>query len=219
MLLGNLNLLKTDPLRFLQSLVVVACAVLIAITVHEFSHAAMAYKLGDTTAQRNGRLSLNPAAHLEALGAIMLLVVGFGWGKPVPVNPYYLKYGPRKGMALVAFAGPLSNLLLGAVAGLTARFAPLPERTLDLIATVMVISIMLALFNLIPLPPLDGSNIALAILPRKMALSYARIQPYGMFILIGIVLLDSLAHVNILGAVLNPPINFFANLYLGQPVL
>ena len=121
MLLWNLRLLIDDPAAFFLLVAIVGFSLLIAITVHEFSHALMANRLGDPTAKRMGRLSLNPIKHLDPLGTLMLLLVGFGWGKPVPINPNYFRMNPRRGMAVSALAGPLSNFALAAVLGVIIR--------------------------------------------------------------------------------------------------
>lgn len=211
------GLLKTDPLYFLIILVLTIIALAVAITVHEFSHAFIASKLGDNTARARGRLTLNPLRHLDPVGAIMLFVIGFGWGKPVPVNPYYLKFGARTGMALVSLGGPLSNLLFAALFGMATRVAPAPLG--DLCYYIMLFNIILGIFNLIPLPPLDGFSILLGILPYNVAASLARIERYGPAILILIVLLDSFTGINIFWNILHVPVNFFSQLFIGESLL
>src|SRR3990172_513663 len=182
MLLWNLDLLFRSPAFFFVFLILTAVALLVAITVHEFSHALAAYQLGDYTAYRMGRLSLNPLVHLDPVGTILLFVAGFGWGKPVPVNPYGLRNGARSGMAMVAISGPLSNLSLAALLGLVVKLDLLPSRFPSLLsyqlfpaldgqrllanglALLIFYSIILAVFNLIPIAPLDGFNVALGVL-------------------------------------------------------
>jgi Zn-dependent protease len=176
-----------------------APVILFALTVHEFCHAWVADLLGDDTAKRQGRLTLNPIAHLDVLGTILMFVAGFGWAKPVPVNPINFK-NPRKGMLLVAIAGPASNLVMAIAAGLFLRFA-IPNLTgvelsfslssVIAVSLVMIIltlqfGIALAVFNMIPVPPLDGSRVLYGLLPLKQAHAYSRFEPYGMLILFGL---------------------------------
>ncbi len=217
MLLRMWGLLRTDPLDFFRILIFTAIALAIAITVHEFSHGLIASLLGDNTAKAKGRLSLNPLAHLDPIGTIMLFVIGFGWGKPVPVNPYYLRYGARSGMALVSLGGPISNLLFAAIFGITVRIMPDPFALL--FYYIMFFNIILGMFNLIPLPPLDGFNILLGILPHNVAASFARIERYGPAILILIVLLDSFTGIGILWNAIRLPVNFFSHLFIGESLL
>ena len=194
MLLFNLELLASEPLSFLKLIGVLAFSILVAITFHEFSHALIAHRLGDQTAERGGRVSLNPLAHLDPFGTLMLFLVGFGWGKPVPVNPYCLRHGPRSGMALVSLAGPASNLVVAVLFALpinlgllpwhSPRFLPLAQMNItwvlaDIIGFVIFYNILLAVFNLIPIAPLDGFKVALGVLPRELSLSLARLESYG----------------------------------------
>jgi Zn-dependent protease len=147
---------------------------ILSIAVHEFSHAWSALKLGDRTAYYQGRVTLQPAAHLDPLGTMMMVMtaltgVGIGWGKPVPVNPLNLKYGPRVGMAITAAAGPISNILQAIVWGIPLRLAihgtlTLPTLAVDALSIGLSVNIFLALFNLIPIFPLDGFNILLGVL-------------------------------------------------------
>ncbi len=232
MLLWNLDLLLKEPLLFLSFLVATAIALLVAITLHEFSHALAAHQLGDTTASRSGRLSLNPLAHLDPLGTLMLFVAGFGWGKPVPVNPYLLQGGPRRGMALVALAGPLANLAIAGLAalpiklGLVAwhsplRYAPFVQGEVrwllaDIMGYLIFYSIILAIFNLIPLAPLDGFNAALGVLPQGLSFPLARLAPYGPAILLLIITFSWVTRSNILWRFLGPAMNGVAALLVGR---
>jgi Zn-dependent protease len=140
-------------------------AVVLGITIHEFSHALSADLLGDSTARYQGRLTLNPVAHFDPIGGIMILVssltgFGFGWGKPVPVNPYRLRFGPRVGMALTSFAGPFSNIVLATLFGAPLRLVnPIPPRLGLALMTVVSVNVALAVFNLLPIPPLDGFSV------------------------------------------------------------
>jgi len=179
--------------------------ILIALIVHEVAHGFMAWKLGDPTAKNLGRLSLNPIHHLDPIGALMLLVLGFGWAKPVPVNMSNFKK-PRRDMALTALAGPLSNFLLALVGallwGLVWKISPAEgfnESSVWFVLTYgleifMIINIGLGLFNLIPIPPLDGSNILACLLPPKLAAKYVNLRKYTRFIYLGLILLHLLAN-------------------------
>jgi len=182
-----------------------AAALVVAITVHEFSHALAAYFLGDMTAKEEGRLTLNPAAHLSLIGTLMLLVAGFGWGKPVPFNPYNLKH-PKFGPAIIALAGPASNLIMLILFGLVLRFVyPLtglgPENAMFyfLYLLILVNGILMA-FNLIPIPPLDGSKLLFLVLPNSLANVRDFLQQYGFYLLIGLVLLGGSLLATLFGA-------------------
>lgn len=177
-------------------LLVTAAAAVLCITFHETCHGLAAYALGDPTAKRMGRLSLNPLKHLDLYGLLMLLLVKVGWAKPVPVNARNFK-NPRVGMAIVAFAGPLSNVLLSAVAaaGYTVSMfyaiwleAAWLELAGDFFYYVFFISAGLAVFNLLPLPPLDGSKVVFAFLPKELYWKLMRYERYGMFLLMGLLL-------------------------------
>ena len=137
--------------------------ILIALSIHECAHALTAHWLGDDTAKNQGRMTLNPLKHLDPIGTILFLVIGIGWGKPVPINPSYFK-NPRQGQALVALAGPVSNILLASLLGIFMKFTGQSSLFLNLL---IEINIVLAAFNLLPLPPLDGSKILGLILPSQ----------------------------------------------------
>ena len=186
----------------------------VAITVHEFSHAAMAYVLGDNTAQRAQRLSLNPVRHLDPLGSLLLLIVvftgspGIGWGKPVPVNPWSLR-GKRRGMAVVSAAGPVSNVLLAVIVHsitmlLTAYDVQLPPWIASPLESAVSVNIGLAAFNFIPLPPLDGYALALGVLPQRAAMAFATIERYGPAILMLLIFAPSMIRIDLLSYVLKP---------------
>ena len=152
-----------------------------AVVVHEVSHGIMAYRLGDMTAKRAGRLTLNPLPHIDMLGSIILptlMVLSsspilFGWAKPVPYNPYNLRKGGRWAEALVAFAGPLSNFALAIIFGFAIRFGIVPTEALSIAFMAVYINVLLGIFNLIPIPPLDGSKVLPSLLPRALAAQYA----------------------------------------------
>ncbi|MEM7008573.1 MAG: site-2 protease family protein [Thermodesulfobacteriota bacterium] len=174
-----------------------APVILLSLTIHEYFHGWTANKLGDPTALLQGRLTLNPIAHLDVLGTILMFVVGFGWAKPVPINAMNFK-DPRKGTLLVAIAGPLSNLATAIIAGVILRslipkviagqIAPGSIEALVVIILILalVYGIALAVFNMIPIPPLDGSRVMYAVLPDKLLYPYARFEPYGVIFLFGL---------------------------------
>ncbi|MEW6047250.1 MAG: site-2 protease family protein [Bacillota bacterium] len=175
-------------------LVLWTLAIVPAIVLHEFAHALVAYRLGDPTPRYDGRLSLNPRAHLDPIGALMLFLFGFGWARPVNVNPAYFRNG-RRGMMLVALAGPLANvtlawlasLLLQVMAGLGAGgalFSDLSAAVRQFLSLSLQINLLLAAFNLIPIPPLDGSRILAGLVPTRQAVAIARLESYGPLLLV-----------------------------------
>lgn len=171
-------------------------AVLLCLTVHETCHGLAAYALGDPTARRAHRLSLNPLRHIDWFGLLMMFAAGFGWAKPVPVNPNYFKK-PKQGMALTALAGPVSNFLLALLTLLAARifcdvaaYSETNQRILDFLLMVAVLSIGLGLFNLVPIPPLDGSKVLFAVLPDRTYDWLMRNERYGMPLLFALVFFD-----------------------------
>lgn len=184
-------------------LVPVLAAIIVAMTVHEFAHAAMAEWLGDPTPRLLGRLTLNPLSHVHPLGFFLLLLAGFGWGNPVPFDPGRLK-NPKWGSALVGLAGPVSNLIL-AFLGLFAlilieRFGLVQDSLLSIFLIFLVqFNVVLMVFNLIPIPPLDGSKVLFAILPDRMDDTRQSLSMYGPFILLGLIILDSALPVSLLG--------------------
>ena len=189
-----------------------------ALSFHEFAHAWMASKCGDNTAARRGRLTLNPMAHLDVMGSMMILFVGFGWAKPVPVDGRNLK-NPRVDMMKVAAAGPLSNLLLAMLAGMVFRLLNgtglLSESIYLLILYFTQINIALAVFNLIPVAPLDGSQIFSAYLMRKNPQLAWKIQSYGPQVLFGLILFGYITGFSILWLFMRPFVKFFMLLFLG----
>ena len=161
-----------------EVLVLLIPVLLFALVFHEFSHAWIAYKLGDPTARYAGRLTLNPIAHLDPIGGLMILFVGFGWAKPVPVDPRYLK-NPREDMMKIAFAGPASNLLLAFIAGTILRFGIGQGSIAMMLILFTQINIMLAVFNMIPIPPMDRSRVLYRWLPYSGRAFMDRLEPYG----------------------------------------
>ena len=175
-----------------QLFVIVAIAFVIAITLHEASHALVATWLGDDLPRLQGRVTLNPLRHLDFLGTVMILIASFGWGRPVLVNPYRLRFGSHRGMALVAAAGPASNVILALLLTPVARQLVAASGT-DVItlAVVLIIqlNLFLAVFNLIPLPPLDGFSVLIGLVPRETANRLDGLRRYGPGLLIALFLL------------------------------
>lgn len=168
----------------------------IALTVHEFSHALIAYRRGDSTAKSSGRLTLNPLAHIDPVGTFLLplglILTGapfvFGWAKPVPVN-YAMLNNPKQDMMYVGLAGPLANLVFAIFLGILLRLFPLSPFLAGSLEGLIFINLILAVFNLIPVPPLDGSRILMGLLPYPYSYKYAQLEPYGIFIIILLILL------------------------------
>ena len=190
-----------------------------ALSFHEFAHAWMASKCGDNTAARMGRLTLNPMAHLDVMGSLMILFFGFGWAKPVPVDSRNLS-DPRKDMMKVAAAGPLSNLLLAMLAGMAWRLLGGINFLLDTNFPVLIfyftqINIALAVFNLIPVSPLDGSQIFSGYLMKTNPELALKIQSYGPQVLFGLILFGYVTGFSILWLVMKPFVNFFMLLFIG----
>jgi Zn-dependent protease len=175
-----------------QDLIASVIALLVGLTFHEFSHAFVADLLGDPGPRRMGRLTLNPIPHIDPIGALMLIIARFGWAKPVIVNPAALRNGPRD-MAIVAAAGPVSNLLVAVVFAVVFRVLDMSDTGGEFIRSVVLlvvaINVLLATFNLLPIPPLDGYNAALAMLPARSAWTLRRYSQYGVFVLLALVLL------------------------------
>lgn len=222
-----LNYIRDDPrLAFLIG-VAFLVSLLLGLSFHEFSHALVGDSLGDTTPRRQGRLSLNPWHHLDPMGTMMLLFAPFGWAKPVQVNPYYLRFGPKVGMALVAIAGPLSNFVLAGAFG-----APLKSGIIQFVDSpvsrwgaenylafllfwIVVINVSLGVFNLLPLAPLDGSRVA-ALLPGDIGDFFRRMEPYGMGVLFLLLALPFITggQVDVIGAIINPIRSRLLDLFL-----
>ncbi len=180
-------------------------ALLVALSFHEFAHAWAADRLGDPTPRRMGRLTLEPWAHLDPIGTLMILLYGFGWAKPVPTNPYFYRIGARRGLLWTSLAGPAANVLLGFVFALlfvldffTGAFRGIPHLS-RIIEVTFQLNVVLAVFNLLPIPPLDGSKVLAGILPGRQAEALERLERLGPFLLL-LVLLTGVADGVIRGA-------------------
>ena len=227
MLLRELPLLLDDPGAFVTLFVAVVVALVVGITVHECSHALAAYRLGDPTAARLGRLSLNPRVHLDPLGSLMVLVAGFGWGKPVPVDPSRLRTG-RRGMVMVSLAGPLSNLIVAGVFALPFQTGllsvpsvwPPPGMDGDSVVSYVaymgvLLNVVLAMFNLLPFFPLDGFSAILGLAPGEWAPLLSRLQVMGPALLAGVIFLDVFLDMGILWGIIGPVVNWLTRLFTG----
>lgn len=206
--------------HYIRQIALMAVPLLAAVTFHELAHGYVAYRLGDPTAKLSGRLTLNPVKHLDFLGTLVFIVTQMiGWAKPVPVNPYNLR-NPKRDMIWVSLAGPITNLLMAVVSALLYKLIiALPVQNVFFIKKVLVpvalmlqisvvLNIGLAVFNAIPIPPLDGSKILMGILPPKQALAYSRIEPYGFFIILALIFF------RVIDYVIFPLIIFLRNLLI-----
>jgi Zn-dependent protease len=217
----GLNIDLAQSIQFLIALV-------LSISFHEFFHAWSANQLGDSTARRMGRMTLNPLVHFDPLGAIMLVYMaiggrGIGWGKPVPVNSFNLQGNRRVSMGLTAVAGPFSNLLLATLAAIPLRLGlGLPAVITSFFWTMVVTNVSLAVFNLIPLPPLDGFSVIQGLLGTVRSRSayewgerLDRLAPYGPYLLLLLLTLGWFGGLNILGSIMGPLVNALITLLLG----
>jgi len=219
---------------FLTFFGAVVVALITGISFHEFSHAFVADRLGDRTARMMGRVSLNPMRHLDPTGTFFMMLVGFGWGKPVPVNPNRLNNGPEAGRAMVAAAGPLSNILLAILASLPLHFGLVDWRSPFLVpssvsgwelseyiglflSSIIIFNIFLAVFNFLPLAPLDGFSVAVGFLPRDLGRELAKLEKYGPGILMLLIVLPFATggSISILHEVMSPIINGLTELISG----
>ena len=198
-----------------EVLVLLIPVLLFALVFHEFSHGWVANRLGDPTAKNQGRLTLNPMAHLDPIGSMMILFVGFGWAKPVPVDSRYLA-NPRKDMMKIAFAGPASNLLLAFIGGILIRITGYAGPLSSMLILFTQINISLAVFNMIPIPPLDGSQIFSGIMIRKNPQLVMQLQMYGPQILMGLILFGMFTGISIIWAFMSPFVNFFMFVFAGM---
>lgn len=180
----------------------------VAFTVHEFAHAWSANELGDDTPRLNGRLTLNPLAHLDVVGSLLLLLTGFGWAKPVPINPYALTRRTSAGVMLVSAAGPFSNLVLAILAAIPLRIGAIPAEYSQFLLQFIFINLVLLFFNMIPIFPLDGEKVLAYLLPPPGQQVMARIRPYGPMILMGMIVIGSLGAIDLIGTLVTGPASF-----------
>ena len=204
--------------RFLELLLSLP-PLLLALTVHEYFHGFIAYRMGDPTAKFAGRLTFNPLKHIDPIGLIAFLLFRFGWAKPVPVNPYNF-YDYKKGMVLTSIAGPGSNFLLAFISGMIIRIAGPSLATPALLPLAIMLrlslfyNLILCAFNLIPIPPLDGSNVLFYFLPDRYAYIRYQLERYGFLILVGLILLNNIG-IPVLWGWIGPFVFFFSKLFAG----
>lgn len=216
-------LFNLDPATLISRLFVL----IVAFTIHEFAHAWTANRYGDMTPRLSGRLTLNPLAHLDPIGSLVLLTAGFGWAKPVPINPYVLTRRSSAAVMWVSLAGPVSNVLMAVIAAIPFRlglvsigaalaqnesFLPTPSQFLF---EFVYINLVLFLFNLLPIAPLDGEKILSYFLPPPISTFMDTIRPFGPFILLGVAVIGPFIGLNILSSIMGPPLEAMLLLLLG----
>jgi Zn-dependent protease len=211
-----------------QTLISAVITLMVALTFHEFAHAWMAKIFGDDTAERAGRLSLNPLAHLDPIGSLMLIFVGFGWAKPVPINPYALRRSGKAALLLVSIAGPLANFILALLAAIPLRFNLIPFQLAStnflptpyaFLIYFLYINLALMIFNLLPIPPLDGHEILNFLLPADLAARWESFgSQYGIYLLIALLMIGPLLGFDFVRLVMQPTIRFISGILLGMPL-
>jgi Zn-dependent protease len=220
---------STNIYESLQKIALVTPGFLLAITVHEFTHGYIAYRLGDPTAKLAGRLTFNPISHLDPFGTIILVLTQMiGWAKPVPVDPRYLR-NPRGDMIWISLGGPAANLVTAAILAIPVHAmvfltggrvasglaAAILQPLFGILLAAIQINVVLAVFNLIPIPPLDGSKILEGLLPLRYAYEFEKLAPYGPLALMVILMLDSMGYTHILSYVIMPPIRLILTVLIG----
>ena len=234
-----ISVLSESPLAFVILASALVFAMLEGLIFHEFCHAYVADRLGDRTARWAGRLTLNPKSHYDPIGTTLIFFVGFGWAKPVPVNPNNTK-NPKQSMAVIALAGPASNLVVAGLAGLPIKLGWIPlyhpfinssqagswvqiwtDSPQDLaglfFGTVLLLNVMLGVFNMLPIPPLDGSRVLAGLLPDDLAREYAKLEPWGFGILMLLIMAPFITNGQFsLFTILGPVVQFFLALFAGD---
>jgi Zn-dependent protease len=229
-ILRYLPLIGEEPLAFVVLLSAFGASLMVGLIFHEFCHAFVADSLGDRTPRLLGRLTLNPKAHYDPIGTTLIFFAGFGWAKPVPVNPNNTR-NPRRSMTLIALAGPASNLAVAGIAGLPIKLGLIPFlhpfliprsfAAIDLIGlflgTVVLLNVLLAVFNMLPIPPLDGSRVLHGLLPADLAREYARLEPWGFGILMLLILAPFLTGgAWSLFTIIGPAVEFLLSVFVGD---
>ena len=205
--MGLINLLYSDP----SSFIILSACLVFSLCFHEFSHSITAYLLGDDTSYKLGRTNINPINHLDPIGTLMILFVGFGWAKPVPVNAYNLK-NPRTDMMKIAFAGPASNLLIAFIVLFLAHLFTL-NNYMDIIRPLYWINIALAVFNMLPITPLDGSQIFNPIISKYNKDIAFFLTKNGPYLLLGVIMISAITNIPILGYIIHPAISIITNIF------
>ncbi len=239
MILRYLAVLDDAPLAFVILIAAFGASLLVGLVLHEVAHAYVADSLGDRTPRSFGRLSLNPKRHLDPLGAALIFLAGFGWARPVPVNPFNTSGNVKLNMATIAVAGPVTNLIVAAIAGLPIKlgwvpfFHPFvapslaefaaqvwtesPENLVGLfLGTIVLLNVILAIFNLVPLAPLDGFRVVTGLLPRPIATQFSKLEPWCPGILMVLIILPFLGGPAWLFEAMGPPRDFLLQLFAGD---
>lgn len=232
MIFRYLDLLEEDPSLFFAFAGAAVFALVVGIAFHEFCHAYMADSLGDTLPAKQGRVTLNPLAHLDPAGTAMMLIIGFGWGRPVQFNPFSTRVTPKMATLLVSLAGPLSNFIVAGLlaAPLKVGWVDLPRSTDSLfddgfaseaylgvfLLTAVYFNVILGVFNLIPIHPLDGFKVAVGILPDALSEQFARLAPYGPGLLMVLILLPFLVGYSPLAEIMLPATSWLVDLFVGS---
>ncbi len=205
----------------IQRILLLIPGALLGLTLHEAAHAFVAWRLGDPTAKQLGRLTLNPLKHLDLFGTVMIFIVHFGWAKPVPVNPNHFRK-PKRDMLLVALAGPATNFILATAFGIVMRMMPDPA-TLSYAGAMiynmtvygLIVNVVLAVFNLLPVPPLDGSRLVHFFFPARYERQYRMFERVAAFSLLGMILFGVVTGTPIISGIIDTPVRFFLNLFAG----
>lgn len=213
-----------DFAYYIKSILLGLPGILFALTIHEYAHGWVAYRFGDPTPKMAGRLTLNPLPHLDPIGTLLIVFARFGWAKPVPINPMYFT-DRKKGIIWTSLAGCIANILSALVFGIMLRLI-LPyiqgsgNLGIDILYMIlfyaMFINLILAFFNLIPIPPLDGSKVLMMLLPRDSAIRFAQLERWGPMILIFVIFLGSITGFGILRLIIFPPVSLFCYIFTGH---